>query len=506
MLAVRKPLKWMYHEFGVSSVYASGSDTWLVILARTCRMFAFGAISLIIALFMASLHVSDFKIGLFMTLTLVGDVILSLSIALVADKIGRRLVLFSGGCLMIFSGLIFWAFENYWVLLFGAVVGVVSATGGDLGPFRSVEESTLSHLTTPKTRSDVMSWYVTTSTLGSAVGTAISGQIINFLRKDKSRSATDAYHLMFWAYIVMGAMTMTCTGLMSRRCEADNLKPKPALADEAEMGLLQDDAANEPHIELQPGDDGTSRLSTGTSQDGHASAHGLPSARSSVLWSQFMRLWHSSKFARISPASRSIVYQLWILLTVDALADGMVSYALTNYYLARKFDLSEGYLGGIMSTSYLLMAVSTVFAGPLAKRLGLINTMVFTHIPSSAAVLLFPIPQSIALSIVLLYIRTGLNNMDQGPRAAFIAAVVKPNERTAIMGITGTLRTLASTVGPSLTGFLAGTDRFWIAFAIAGALRLGYDLGLWYLFVGLDLAALEAANAEPDRDGESVEA
>jgi MFS family permease len=206
------------------------------------------------------------------------------------------------------------------------------------------------------------------------------------------------------------------------------------------------------------------------------------------------RIWQSGRFAQISPASRSIVYQLWVLLTIDSLADGMVSYALTNYYLARKFDLTEAHLGGIMSTSYLLMAASTVFAGPLAKRLGLVKTMVFTHIPSSAAVLLFPIPQNIALSIVLLYIRTGLNNMDQGPRAALIAAVVKPEERTAIMGITGTLRTLGSTIGPSLTGFLAGSDRFWIAFVVAGALRLGYDLGLFHLFVGLDLEAIEAAN------------
>lgn len=498
-------MSWLYHEFGLSSVYRTGPDTWLVILARTCRMFAFGAISLIMALFMSSLHISDFKIGLFMTMTLMGDVILSLAIALVADRIGRRFVLLVGGCLMIFSGVVFWLFENYWVLLFAAVVGVVSATGGDLGPFRSVEESTLSHLTTQKTRSDVMSWYVTTSTLGSAIGTAVSGQIVNILRKDEGRSATDAYHAMFWAYIIMGGMTMICTSLMSRRCEA---APPERMTNVEDAVPLLDEEQERDVLHGQSESNGETGESTGT-EDHHASHRDLQqndtTAVSSQPRSMLQRVCQSSRFAQISSQSRSIVYQLWVLLTIDSLADGMVSYALTNYYLAKKFDLTEGYLGGIMSTSYLLMAASTIFAGPLAKRLGLVKTMVFTHIPSSAAVLLFPIPQSLALSIVLLYIRTGLNNMDQGPRAALIAAVVKPDERTAIMGITATLRTLGSTVGPSLTGFLAGSDRFWIAFVIAGVLRLGYDLGLFYLFVGLDLEALEAANTRTSETEEQEE-
>jgi fucose permease len=91
------------------------------------------------------------------------------------------------------------------------------------------------------------------------------------------------------------------------------------------------------------------------------------------------------------------------------------------------------------------------------------------------------------MSIVLLFIRAGLNNMDQAPRAAFIAAVVKPEERTAVMGITATLRTIAAMIGPSITGLLAAGDRFWIAFLVAGALRLAYDFGLYALFVNMKL-------------------
>ncbi|KAF3492341.1 uncharacterized protein GIQ15_01858 [Arthroderma uncinatum] len=480
-------VKWLYREFGVDSVYQTGPDTWFVILARTCRMFAFGATSLIIALFMSSLHYSDLKIGLFMTMTLVGDVALSLLAALVADRVGRRRILFLGGALMVLSGMVFVFFENYWILLLGAVVGVISATGGDFGPFRSVEESTISHLTTPSTRTDVLSWYVTTSTLGSAVGVEVAGRMVNFLKKIMGvrGTITDVYHAMFWVYVAMGIMTMIFACLMSRRCEA--VEPVELDVDGSRQteSLLGATSTGETSSN-QDGDKGRPSHCVGTPPKHNRCS---PSSPEPQNW--LHKLWNDSKFTKISSDSRPVVVKLWILLAIDSLADGMVSYALTNYYLARKFGLAESYLGDIMSISYLLMAISTIFAGSLARRLGLINTMVFTHLPSSIAVLLFPIPQSVGMSIILLFIRTGLNSMDQGPRAAFIAAVVKPEERTAVMGITATLRTLGSTIGPSLTGFLANTDMFWIAFIVAGALRIGYDLGLFFLFVDLKMHAHE---------------
>jgi MFS family permease len=475
MAPVISQIQWIYREFGLKSLYHTGKDSWLIILSRCTRMLAYGTSSLTLALFFSALNFSDARIGLFMTLTLVGDVLLSVLLTLVADRVGRRRILFGGSFLMVLSGATFALSENFWLLLFAAVIGVISATGGDLGPFRAIEESTLSHLTTPDTRSDVLAWYVTTASFGSAIGTEGAGRIVDYLQKRDDWTLLNAYHMVFWVYSVIGALNMVITLLLDKKCDAVEAKEmqnaEPSTQEEA--GVLLEELHE--HHNSEDERDGQ-RIPRTTI------AH-KPQAQQK-----------KSRFQQISRETRSVMYKLWFLLVVDSLADGMVGYSLTVYFMDQKFHLAKSTLGDITSISYLLSSLSTIFAAPLARRLGLINTMVYTHLPSSAAVLLFPFPSSVWLTVTLFFIRTGLNNMDQAPRTAFIAAVVKPEERTAVMGITSMLRTLAATCGPTVTGLLAGSDRFWIAFVAAGALRITYDLGLFAMFVNMKLHKHEDAD------------
>lgn len=451
----------------LNEVYNTGLDAWLIITARCCRMIAFGTNSLILALFFSTLKFSDFYIGLFMTLTLCGDVLLSLVLTVIADRVGRRKILIGGSVMMIISGMVFALFENYWILLFAAVVGVVSATGGDFGPFRAIEESIMSTLTTQHTRADVLSWYVTTATLGQSIGTEACGRIVSRLEKLEGWTLAEAYHAIFWMYSAMGLVNLVLMCSLSVKCEAPKSKEaETATGVEEAEGLLDDD------------EEGSVTEMTDRTRSTETFRSNASTAKPKGLISQFLK---------ISPDTRSAVYKLWLLLILDSLADGMVPYSLTNYYMDLKFHLPKSTLGDITSISYFLGFISTLFAAPLSRRLGLVNTMVFTHVPSSLAVLVFPFPSGIVLTVFCLLVRTGLNNMDQAPRAALIAAIVRPEERTAIMGITSMLRTLASVAGPTLTGLLAGNNKFWIAFVVAGTLRLCYDFGLWAMFVNMKL-------------------
>lgn len=527
---VTRSIQYVYRESGLASVYATGLDAWLIILARSCRMFAYGASSLILALFFAELHVSDERIGLFMSLTLAGDVFLSLVLTFLADHFGRRRTILVGSLLMIASGLVFALFENYWLLLLAAIVGVISATGGDFGPFRVVEESMLSELTDPTTRSDVLAWYVTTSVLGSSLGFEVAGRVIQTLHAGPlGWSLLRTYHICYLAYAATGILNLLLSLLLSKRCE---LHGRLEAGSRGQVIALTETHATVPEVPETPETSETPGLSHDGESSDSSSYLDAPSVdsykrpRTRPLAQQAAdneeeddlddattddgsaaeapTSWRD-RFSQISAPTRRTMYGLWFLLMVDSLADGMASMALTTYYMDVKFHLSKDVLGNILSASYFLAACSSVFAGPLSRYIGLVNTMVFTHVPSSAAVLLFPLPSSVWLTCVLLLLRVGLNNLDQAPRAALIAAVVHPEERTAVMGVTSLLRTLASTTGPSLTGLLAGQDRFWVAFVVAGALRLAYDFGLFAMFVNIRLYQYEAVpTAAGDAGPETV--
>ena len=219
----------------------------------------------------------------------------------------------------------------------------------------------------------------------------------------------DAYHALFWSYAAMGLINIGMTVLLTDACE------------------MKDSGKTYSQIPQEEPSAGTIERPESTGMS--STALGATSTKP-----RYVRIWTGllGRLSQISAPTCTVMYKLWFLLAIDSLADGMVPYSLTNYYMEQKFSPSKSTLGDVNGVAYLLGAVSTVFAGPLARRIGLVNTMVFTHIPSSAAVLIFPLPPNFVLTVILLFIRAGLNNMDQAPRSAFIAGSVKPEERTAV--------------------------------------------------------------------------
>lgn len=151
-----KAAQWLTYELGLHTMRHASRDIYLIILTRYLRMFAYGTVALILAIYLQSVGLSDTQIGLFMTLTLLGDVVVSLLLTLVADRLGRRRTLMLGALSMAGSGAVFALAESYVVLLVAAVLGVVSPSGNEIGPFRAVEESVLAGLVEVDGRADVL--------------------------------------------------------------------------------------------------------------------------------------------------------------------------------------------------------------------------------------------------------------------------------------------------------------------------------------------------------------
>lgn len=214
------------NEIGISTIWNTPLDVKLLCLQRFIRLFAYGASTLILVAYLSLLNISDEQTGLFMTLTLGGDVLISLGLTIIADQLGRRKILALGSILMTGSGVVFALTSNYWILLAAAVLGVITPSGNEIGPFRAIEESTLAHLTPSEHRSTIFAWYALIGTAGSALGLITCGWTITQLRDTHGWHSVDAYRAIFFAYATIGFLKFILSLLLSKQCEIEKESPE----------------------------------------------------------------------------------------------------------------------------------------------------------------------------------------------------------------------------------------------------------------------------------------
>ncbi|CDR87211.1 related to ERG10-acetyl-CoA C-acetyltransferase, cytosolic [Sporisorium scitamineum] len=408
-------------------------DVWLLLAARFVRMTAFGSSSLILALFLSALGQTPVQVGRFLTLTLAGDFLLSLVLTFVADSLlGRRNTLRLGALSMLISGLVFATTTNVNSLLAAAIFDVTSPSGGELGPFRTVEESILAALVEKRHRPGLFGWYVVTGAFAASLATWLGGLMNELVDADEGEELVAYYRWVFVVYSVMGLVKLLLSLSLSQRCEASTRSANPP-ASTRSQGQTE---ANE----REPL---------------------LPAPVPNVQQPEEPGFSHS-RFAL-----------LCTLFAIDSLGSGMASQTLTSWYLSRKFNAS---LGTILS-ALLISATSNLFSARIAHHLGLVTTMELTHLPANIFLTLIPLPFSLHLTSALIVARAATSSMDQAPRAAFLSAFVPEDRRTRVLGLVGTVQTVAQAVGPGLTGWFAGVGRMGWAFQVAGVLKGGYDLG-----------------------------
>jgi MFS family permease len=180
--------------------------------------------------------------------------------------------------------------------------------------------------------------------------------------------------------------------------------------------------------------------------------------------------------------SRKIVYKLAALFSLDAFAGGFVVQSLLALWLFERFDLSLGAAGAFFFCASLLSAISFPVAAWLAKRIGLVNTMVFTHIPSSLCLIAVAFSSNLTVVLVLLLIRAALSQMDVPTRSSYVMAVVTPDERTAAASVTAVPRSLASAISPAIAGFMLAGPFSALPLVLCGCLKIAYDLALLGMF------------------------
>jgi MFS family permease len=406
-------------------------DGRLLVATRMARMFAYGFLSVILVLYLVALGFDGLRIGLLLTLTLLGDAAISLWLTTHADHIGRRLVLRVGAALMLGAGVTFAVAGDFWVLTLAATIGVISVTGGEVGPFLAIEQASLSQILPDSERTRIFAWYVLAGSFTTAFGALAAGLLVTFLEA-RGWPALDAYRAVIVGYALVGLVMLIVFGRVS------------------------------PAVEVEARTDQTIR--------GRLGLH----------------------------RSRSIIGRLSGLIALDSFGGALVSQSLIAYWFTVVWGVAPDRLGAIFFVGNLLAGMSALVAARLAKRIGLVRTMVFTHLPSNVLLIALPFMPTLPLALVVTFVRFSLSQMDVPVRQSYIVAVVDPDERSAAAGITGIARSLAAAPAPLIAAPLIGIASLAsVPLILGGTLKLTYDLLLYRLFVGLPPPEERADTFEP---------
>ena len=396
-------------------------DGSFLFITRIARMFGYGFLSVVLVLYLEQVGLSQVQIGLLLTLTLIGDTIISLWITTSADRFGRRRMLILGAVLMIFAGILFAITRNFLFLLIAATIGVISPSGYEVGPFLSIEQAALSQIVSDEKRTHLFAWYNLVGSFATALGALGGGGLVQALQ-DSGVSALGSYRTIVIGYAIIGVLL----GVLFTRLS--------------------------PAVEVRAGGD------------------------SSHSTSDFKTRFGLHR-------SRGVVLKLSALFSIDAFAGGFVLQSLLAYWFHVRFNVQPAILGSIFFGANILAGLSALTAAWMASRIGLIRTMVFTHIPSNILLILVPLMPNLPLAIAVLLLRFSISQMDVPTRQSYTMAVVAPDERSAAAGITGIARTIGASLSPAFTGpLLANAALMNVPFFLSGGLKIIYDLMLYRNF------------------------
>jgi MFS family permease len=394
-------------------------DGKLVLAARVIRTFAYGFLSIVLAIYLKLIGFNDILIGLVLAATLVNSVIFTLIASLYADRIGRRKILVIYAILMSIAGFVFLVTDSYVALIAAALVGTINVTGSETGAFLSIEQALLPQtVSDPKKRTAVFALYNMAGTFAMSAGILLSGLPSVF--QQHGLDQVESVKPLFLLYSLFGIAVLATYLSLSKKVELSNEAAKTTI---------------------------TRRRQT------------------------------------LSPTSKKIVSKLSGLFAVDSFAGGFVIQSIMSFWFFSKFGVELTTLSYIFSIAGVLTAFSFFAAAKIANRIGLVNTMVFTHMPSNILLILVGFAPTLPLAIGFYLARMALSQMDVPTRQSYIVAVVDGEERTAASGFTNISRNVSQAISPSLTGYiLHALPTLSAPFLLGGGLKIAYDIALYFNF------------------------
>ncbi len=394
-------------------------DRFLIYGAALLRALGIGLLGVLLGIVLFRAGASSLQIGLVIATGIAGGAAATSVVSFYGDMLGRRRTLVVLSLLAALGGIGLALTPRFSVLLAIAFVGMLNGTGTDRGAAFAMEQAVLPGLVSDTNRTWALSWYNVILDSGSAIG-ALAAGLPFLLQRWLALDRAASFTGIFFGYAALNLLSGILYLLMSPQVEvAQATKPQSL---------------------------------------------------------------HPVSPQSVSPETRSIVLKLTALFSLDSLGGGFLTDALVSYWFFRRFGIPEHSLGILFFAVHLLNAGSHLGAAWLAKKFGLVNTMVFTHLPSSLFLIAVPLAPSIKLAIPLFLLREALAEMDVPTRQSYVAAVVHPEERTFASGITNLSRNVCWAVGSSLAGVTMQSVAFSTPLVLGGGLKIVYDILLYRAF------------------------
>ncbi|KAM0551819.1 hypothetical protein ACHAPJ_008154 [Fusarium lateritium] len=457
-----RPATRFLSSIGADVLWRSSRDLKILILLRFIRLLGYGGTTLVLALYLNALGFHDTQIGLFMTLTLVGDLAISFVLTWVGDRIGLRLTAAIGALLMCAGGVAFAFFENFWLLLLASIVAVINPSANEIDPFKAIEESAIARLSTAHTCNDMFAWWSMLGMFGTAASNLLTGWVINAL-EDYGLEKTDCHRMVFLGYAGIGLFKLICSLFLSS--EVEHMPSQKEHCATPPSGIRSSEESDE------SADDETAPLLTENSPSygGVITDLETPESQAQVIAdAQERRLF--------TPDSFDFMWKLSIAMAFDFVGSGLAQISWMTYFFKREYDMPEGALGSATFTAGIISSILNLASSPLSRSIGQVQTMVVCHTINSISLLMVSVSGNKYIALIIFIFRIVTRELDNAPRQAFISAGVLDHERTSAMGVINIVKTIGSCLGLYITGLFAGLDKFWLAFIVAGALKLLYNV------------------------------
>lgn len=416
-------------------------DVRVLLISVFLRRGSFGLTNQVLTLFLKAVGVSKANIGLFMTLTLLGDTSISYLLTWYSDQLGRRLVMIMGAVLMLASGLVFAYCLNFWVLLVAAILGVILTSGDETGPFKTVEEVCISHLTPPKQRAPVFALYGFLGRLGAASGALLCGFLVDYLNYGLEWEVEKCYRAIFIGYSAVALVKLVLALCLSKNCELHEY-----LGDDSGAADVTDTETDEL---LEPAPSGT-----------------------------------------FSPQTRRILPRLLVVFMLDSLGYGFMPPAWIVFYFKKTFHPAASALGTLFFFTNMIDSLSSIALAVTFNWLGPVKAILAAQIPSAVFFFSITFCKTYLLAAVFYFLFCATGTMDVVPRQVLLTAIIPKADLLRVMGTVNVAKTFANCIGPFFTGHLAEHGLLSLGFVINGVCLVLADTILGISFAHLDADVL----------------